>query len=118
MNPGKQNITFRPGADFKWPLVWKDEKGKPVNLTGFSALMQFRESADSPLVIAEFSTANGRIVLGGATGSITIDMDAANTGLVTHRGALVYDLILVAPGGDDYPLLEGKVTIRPVVSKQ
>ena len=104
------------------PLVWGTVSSSVtsptglVNLTGYTADMQFRVSPYATSILYEASTANGAIVLGGATGTITITIPAVTTTGFTFRQA-VYDLKMTSPGGVVTRLLAGSVTVSPEVTR-
>ena len=80
----------------------------PVNLTGFTARMQIRETVESTTTIASLTTENGGITLGGAAGTIALLLSATATALLTVDSA-VYDLEIVSGGGVVTTVLSGNV---------
>lgn len=60
------------------------------------------------------STANGRIVLGGVAGRVTVTVDAATTGAIT-AGRYSYDLVLDS-GSVVTRILEGKFVVTGAVT--
>jgi hypothetical protein len=89
----------------------------PVNLAGYTALMQIRPQLSSPDtdIILELDESSG-ITLGGSEGSVLIEIDAATTATLNFASA-VYDLELVSPTGVVTRLMEGKVTLRKEVTR-
>ena len=73
--------------------------GDPWNFTGYSALMQVRESFDSPVAAITLGTFNGMIALGDEQGTITLTIDADTTDNLT-AGAYVYDMEVTSAGGE------------------
>jgi hypothetical protein len=83
----------------------------PVDLTGYTAMMQFRPYVLGPLLF----DASPYLVLGGTAGTITLTIPAAQTaGFTWWQG--FYDLILTSPSGIVTRLLEGTVTVSPGVT--
>lgn len=124
MAAGTYNFTIEQGTTVDKQITWKDPNGNPINLTGFTARMQIRSSVSSPTILHEFTTENGGITLGGATGVIHILASAtvtagwswpANPSQVLASG--VYDLELVSPTGVVTRLIEGTVTLDPEVTR-
>jgi hypothetical protein len=117
MAAANYNITIEQGADFSLPLTWKDGTGAVVNVTGYSARMQIRESYDSDdYIISLTSGVGGGITLGGAAGTINIEISSsvtANMGLMRA----VYDLELVSLSGIVTRLVQGDVTISREVTR-
>ena len=103
------DLCIQQGATFTKVFRWK-ANGSPVNLTGWTARMQIRATADAAAALIELTTQNARIVLGGTEGTITLNISATDTaGLPAGRG--VYDLELVAPNSAVTCLVGGAVTI-------
>lgn len=116
MTAGLYNITIEQGATFRLSLVWKDGAGSPVNLTGYTARMQVRRSYPDTSTQLNLTTENGGITLGGAAGTIEVVGDATKTDdIAAAKG--VYDLELVSASGVVTRLVEGKVTIKPEVTR-
>lgn len=103
-----KNLTIEQKATFRKKMTYRDKFKKPINLTGYGARLQIR-AADGSL-IADLSTQNGKIILGGAAGTIELVLTAAETTVMTFATAL-YDLKLIAPNGDEIRMLQGKVTL-------
>lgn len=115
MTAGIYDIIIEQGATFTLPLTW-NTNGVPVNLTGYTARMMCRESFDSETPFLTLTTENGGIALGGALGTIDILATAAQTAALTKLVG-VYDLELVAPGGQVYRKLQGSVTVSREVTR-
>lgn len=114
IEPGNYDFKIYQGATFSRVITWKDESGALVDLTGYSARMQIRKKIDGDSII-ELTTSNGRITLGGAAGTITLNISATDTAALLSNG--VYDLELVASGNIVTRLLEGSVTLSREVTK-
>lgn len=112
----RHDFIIKKGATFSKELRWKDENGTPINLTGYIARMQIRETVESTTTIVDLTTENGRIALGGALGTITLTISATDTMSITQSSA-VYDLELVAGGGLVTRLLEGDVLFTDNVTR-
>lgn len=115
MSAGIYNDTLDQGATYNLVVVYKDDSGTPVNLTGFSAYMQLRESYDSTVADLTLSTANGGIVIDGINGEITITATATQT-VALVSDFYVYDLELVN-GSNVTRLLQGQITVNSEVTR-
>lgn len=100
-------LTGRPAnpADFE-----------PVDLTGCTARMQIRPEVESPTVLLELSTTNGRIALGGVAGTATLTLDPATTAALDWDSG-VWDLEITHPGGDVSRMAEGTASVSPEVTR-
>lgn len=114
IEPGDYDFTIYQGANFVRVFTWKDETDTLVNLTGYTARMQIRKKIDGD-ILADMTTVNGKIVLGGALGTITASLTAAETAAISNNG--VYDLELISSGGVVSRLLQGDVTLSKEVTK-
>ena len=107
------DLLIEQGATFELSIVWKDNEGTPIDISGYSARMQIRKTYDSEPVIN--LTDGSGITLGGITGSIDISIDADTTdGLIINRGR--YDLELES-NGIVTRLIQGTVEISKEVTK-
>jgi hypothetical protein len=107
-------ILIEQGATWEAVLTWKIN-GTPVNLTGYSARMQARESHEATTTVISLASGSG-ITLGGALGTIALAMSAAATALLT-AGKYVYDLELVSAGGEVTRLVEGTLIVTAEVTR-
>lgn len=117
MAAGIYNIIIEQGADFTLPLTWRDGNNVVVNVTGYSARMQIRESYDAEdTIISLTSNIGGGITLGGAAGTISIYISAADTAKMPNVSA-VYDLEMVSVAGAVTRLVQGDVYISREVTR-
>lgn len=117
MAAGIYNITIEQGADFSLPLTWRDGNNTLVNVTGYSARMQIRESYDSEDYIVSLTSAlGGGITLGGAAGTILVEIAASVTATMAQSTA-VYDLEMVSASGIVTRLVQGDVYISREVTR-
>ena len=87
-----------------------------MDLTGYTARMQFRSSVGSTTVLASATTEDGRIALGGALGTVDIEFSEADTAAFDFVSA-VYDLELESASGFVTRLLEGGVEVSKEVTR-
>lgn len=102
------NMTIYQGATFRQGFTYKNRLKKPYDLTGYHAHMQIRNSAGD--LIANLSTEDGGIVLGGSAGTIDLFIADTITAAMTFTAAN-YDLFLLAPNGDKYPIIAGAMKL-------
>lgn len=112
------NIQCDQGASFSLSATCYDDAGL-INLTGYSALMQIRNSPTynggvTPTVVYSLSTADGQITLGGAAGTIQLAISAANTASLPD-GEYSYDLFIIQ-GSFQAKMFGGLFTVNPRVT--
>tara|TARA_R110000822_G_scaffold52078_2_gene135032 strand:- start:336 stop:686 length:351 start_codon:yes stop_codon:yes gene_type:complete len=116
MSAGYHHFVIEQGATFSQVLTLTDTAGQLVNLTGYaSAEMDLRLDPESSSSVLDLTTSNSRITLGGAAGTVTLTVSAADTADLT-AGDGVYDLEIVT-GSNIYRVLEGTYSIRRNISR-
>lgn len=117
MPAAKLNLQIDQGATFTKSVTWKTGKpAVPVDLTGAQARMQVRATRDDPAFLIELTTANGRIALGGAAGTILLRIEAPDTAVIVWPSG-VYDLEIEFADGTVRRLLAGNVMVSPEVTR-
>jgi hypothetical protein len=113
INPGTYNITCPQGAT--WDRTFTvNVGGTALNLTGYTAAMQVRESADAGTAIISLTNGSG-ITLGGTAGTIGVVISSAQTAGAAS-GSYSYDLELNS-GGTITRLLEGSFNVTGNVTR-
>lgn len=107
------DMTLYQGKTVNFTLTWGGSS--PINITGYTARMQLRESFNATAKIAEFTTENGRISVGGANGIFTFSMTATDTAALPAVSG-VYDIEIIN-GSSVYLAQSGKFMIAPEVTK-
>lgn len=116
MSATRYDFTIEQGATFSLTFRWKDTAGNIINLSGFTARAQFRYAKLDDQILLSMTTENGRIVLGGAAGTIEILLDAATTAAIDWTSAR-YDIELEDSAGFVTRLVEGKVKVSNEVTR-
>jgi hypothetical protein len=119
--PFKEKLEIPIGGTFTpEPWVWATgetvDTATPVDLTGCSAEMHIREKLESPTILMTLSVANGRIVLGGVLGTVTLRITDEDTATIAWKSG-VYDLRLTFPSGESVYFVEGNVTADRKVTR-
>lgn len=114
---GRYELHIEQGATFGRTLTWRSD-GALVDLTGWTARMQVRDPAnDDGTPLLELTTEDGRIILGGAAGTIRLLLSAAETDALDWSAGL-YDLELVEPlTGVVTRLLSGWVKVSAQITR-
>lgn len=89
----------------------------PVDLAGLTAKAQVRSDADSPSVLLEFSTSNGRIVLNNVAKTITMQLSAADAAILDWTDGF-YNLEPISPGGIVTSIAAGPVRVDLDTTRQ
>jgi len=116
-DPFKHNIKIIQGATLSDVTTWK--AGTPavaVDLTGCTARMQARAKITDTATLLSLTTENGGIALGGAAGTVAINMAAVATAALTWKSA-VYDLEIVFADATVRRLLAGSISVSPEVTR-
>lgn len=118
MAAAKINLTVEKGATFTKNFVWKDAKGRAINITSYTANLQVRATADpASAVLLELGSQapESGIVLGGTAGTINLTITDEETAALTFTKG-VYDLLLSLPDGTKKRLLQGSFAVSPAVT--
>lgn len=116
MAAATHNFLIEQGTTFTKSFIWKDSAGDVINLTGFTARMQFRQNISSSSILLSATTENSKIVITGAEGKVTINLSASDTAALTFITA-VYDLELISSASEVTRLVGGTVTLSLEVTR-
>jgi hypothetical protein len=113
INPGTYNITCPQGAT--WDKTFTVSiGGTALNLTGYTAAMQVRDSAGAATALISLTQASG-ITLGGTAGTIAVLIGSTATAAL-DAGSYSYDLELNS-GSTITRLLEGAFNVTGNVTR-
>lgn len=116
MSAAIYNATIDQGATWTLQVVYKDDSGTPINLTGYTAALQVRQNYYDTAALITLTSPSGGIVITGATGTIDITMTNVQTGSL-DEGFYVYDLEITSSGGIVTRLIQGQFTVSPEVTR-
>ena len=111
-SPATYNMVVPQATTFQFASVIKEDS-TPWDLTGYIGIMTVRPFLGSTTTTLVASTANGKMTLGGATGSITVDLSAVDTAIKAEP--YVYDLMLDS-GSVITRVLEGQFIVTAGVT--
>lgn len=109
-------LNINQGANLSLEIALKNEDQTPLNLTGFIARMQLRASYNSPEIVVELTTENGRILINALAGILTLALSAQTTAALIAKN-YVYDLEIVSPTGFVTRVLQGEAIVSPEVTR-
>lgn len=136
MAAGKYSFTIEQGATLNFEVQYKDSTGTPVDLTGYTAIMQIRSgysgSAGTVTYLTFNSLSGSQYNDGFPSGSAFISLSGSNLNTPPTSGSLgiyagwlatesltfetaYYDLELTS-GSIRTRLLEGQVNLSPQVN--
>ena len=118
------NILHKKNTTFSRVFTWTDAFGVLVDLTGFTGVMKVRKMYPKTLLVAAYSDAavvefstnppgNGKMVLGGTAGTITVTGTASDMNFAI--GLYDYD-VLITSGSNTYVVSEGTFELRAAAS--
>lgn len=112
----KTKLQIDQGATFVKEFIVRDAQQALIDFSGCSAEAQVRSEIESPVVLLAMTTANGRITLGGAAGTVRIDLDALTTDTLPFTEG-VFDMEVTFPAGSKTRLMAGTVVVSPAVTR-
>lgn len=115
MIAGTHNFTIDQGATFSRRISVKNSDDSVYSLVGYAARMQIRRDQRSSNPMIALSTENGALTIYPTDGEISIYLTDEQTATLSSDG--VYDLELLSPSGEVFRLLQGKVRLRPEVTR-
>lgn len=109
----KHNLVCEQGATLTFQFTIKTGD-TAWNLTNYTATMTVRPFIGSTTESVTATNANGKIVLGGSAGTVTVTLTSTETAAL-EASRYVYDFILDS-GTVVTRLLEGKFVVTPSVT--
>ena len=106
------NLFIDQDADFSTTVTVNDGNDNSLDLTGYTAIAQIRKSYSSSTSTSFTVT----FVSPRTTGEITLYLTDVQTAALAS-GRYVYDLVIIASGGDKTRVVEGIATIKSSVSR-
>lgn len=118
MGVAKHDYILEQGSQFFQIVVYKDSDSNPIDLTGYTAAMQVRAYKESDTVILLLNTSNGRIILGGTNGTITLNISGSVTDDLDFKWGY-YDIELYPAGNEDNTIrvLQGRIELNKQVTR-
>ena len=119
MQPANIDLTIYKGSTFSKSFQWKTgNPAVPVDLTTCSLKMQVRRNVNDTVVLSEFSSENGMLVItDGLLGKIELNIPADISAAFSFSAG-VFDIEVTFIGtGDTYRIIEGCFSAVPEVTK-
>ena len=109
------NLSCNRNTTFTKDVIWSDASGAPVDLTGYHAYLQVRSHPGRTLILDLSDTTYG-LTVDAANSKIVIAMTPEQTAPLTV-GLHFYDLLIKAPSGAKYKIIEGRFVIRDTITE-
>ena len=103
------DIQLIRGASVSFGMIWGGAS-TPLDVTGFTANLQVRETANDVSPAFEFKNANSRVTIGSTDGLITFSMTATDSAALT-LGNYVYALEIVDAASQNIQVMSGKLKV-------
>ena len=114
-NVNDTDIILYQGKTVTFEIVYNDVNGDPVDVTGYLARFQARETVASATKLIDWDQAS-EITVGTTDGTFTFQVPAADTAAIAaFRG--VYDMEIQSPAGDVDLVISGKITVLAEVTR-
>lgn len=110
------SFTIDQGADWFLTLQYKDSAGAAINLTNYTAAMQFRLTTTSASPAISLTSSSG-ITITGATGTLAIHATAAQTAGLSDSAKYDYDLEITSPTGVVTRLIQGVASVSSQITR-
>ena len=111
-SPATYNMVVPQATTFQFASVIKEDS-TPWDLTNYTGIMTVRPFLGSTTTTLVASTENGKMTLGGTSGTITVDLSAVDTAIKAEP--YVYDLMLDS-GSVITRVLEGQFIVTAGVT--
>lgn len=111
-SPGTYNMVVPQATTFTFTCTIKEDE-TPWDLTNYTATMTVRPFTGSSTTTLLATTANGKITLGGALGTISITYSSTDTDITAEP--YVYDIVLDS-GSVTTRILEGQFIVTAGVT--
>jgi hypothetical protein len=115
------DMVVDQGATVNTVFTVKNSARTPISLAGFVARMQVRTfngvtRDPNTVVVAEYTTENGYLAVGGSTGTVTLLIPPADMAAY-EPGTYVYDVEVESSRGETTRIVQGKFIVRAEVTR-
>lgn len=115
------DLIVDQGATVNTVFTVKNSARSPISLAGYVARMQVRtfdETTRDPStsVVAEYTTSNGYMTVGGTAGTVILLIPPADMAAYAP-GTYVYDVEVESSTGETTRIVQGKFIVRAEVTR-
>jgi len=108
----RSDIVINQGATFKQRYLYKDSAGDPIDLTGYTAVAQLRQTHDAEEALIDFDVD----LSDAADGIIQISLHYDDTAELVAPNTAYYDILITSPDDERDRFIEGKAVVTPRAS--
>ena len=113
----RMSLVIPQGSTLRRRFELKNPDGTAMDLTGYSARMQYRSAHNAGTALLDASVANGRVTMHPAHGAFEVVVPASVTQALTAPARGVFDVEITSAGGEVYRIVEGDVRVSPEVTR-
>jgi meiotically up-regulated gene 157 (Mug157) protein len=113
--PAQVDLCLPQGQTWDTTLLWQDSDGNPVDLTGWTARMMLRTTAEAASPTVSLSTATSTMTA-LSNGVIGLSYSAISSATIT-AATYLYDLEVVNPSGAVRRLMEGRAVVSREITR-
>ena len=115
------DLIVDQGATVNTVFTVKNSARSPISLAGYEARMQVRTfdtttRDPSATVVANYTTGNGYLTVGGTAGTVTLLIPPADMAAY-EPGNYVYDVEVESGTGETTRIVQGKFIVRAEVTR-
>ena len=111
----QKNFEVDQNTTFTFVVEYKDSNGSAINLTGYSAKLQVRDTKGGAKLAVSLTSPSGGITIDAALGKLTVKMTPTQTSKLFYPKS-EYDLMLTDSNFNKTKLLEGFITLSRSVT--
>lgn len=112
---GQKNWEVDQNTTFTFEIVYKDNNGTPIDLTGASAKMQVRDTKGGSKLAFSLTSPAGGITIDPSAGKLTLKMTPTQTNKLFYPKSS-YDVMLIDSNSNKIKLVEGFLTLSRSVT--
>ena len=112
---GQKNWEVDQNTTFTFEIVYKDNNGTPIDLTGASAKMQVRDTKGGSKLAFSLTSPTGGITIDPSAGKLTLKMTPTQTNKLFYPKSS-YDVMLIDSNANKIKLVEGFLTLSRSVT--
>lgn len=111
-----KHLYIPKGTTYIYEVTYVDTRNEPIDLSGYKARLQFRDTTSDPIILYDATTENGRLTFDLDKGIIRLTIPVSEN--VFKWAQAVYDLEVITPVDENvFRLVKGMVDIDDEVTR-